>query len=74
MNFYKNNFVGFLIMDHDEGLDHPNIHIQNSLVKYLYDVKMDDLPGFIDTRLKSILDSHIAVVVSTLFILLLSFY
>ena len=74
MNFYKNNFVGFLIMDHDEGLDHPNILIENSLVKYLYDVKMDDLPGFIDTRLKSLLDSHIAVVVSISLILLLSFY
>ena len=52
-------------MSRDEGLDHPNILIENNLVAYRYDVRMDGLSDFIDTQLKGYLDSHIAVVVST---------
>ena len=50
---------------HDEGLDHPNILIENHLVAYRYDIKMADLPDFIDKELKNYLDGHVAVVVST---------
>ena len=40
-------------MSRDEGLDHPNILIENKLVAYLYDVDMDGLSDFIGTKLQS---------------------
>ena len=61
-------------MSYNEDLDHDNIFIENKIVKYIYDVKIEDLPDFINTQLKTYLDSHIAAVVSTSLILLFFFY
>ena len=51
-------------MSHNEDLEHDNIYTHNSFVKYRYDVKLKDLPKFIETDLEADFKEHIAIVVS----------
>ena len=56
-------------MEDLEGMAHPNILIENSQVKYFYDIKLEDLSSFISTRLKGYFPGYVAVVVSILIFL-----